>query len=61
MCKPIVDSLCSTAGICTVMQIIMPKQTSCKHSPHTASFSPQLPQVLPHKYGVSWLYIVHVH
>ena len=53
MCKPIVDlhggaainSLCSTARICIVMQIIVPKHTSCKHSLHTATFEPQLPQM----------------
>ena len=27
------------------MQIIVPKHTSCKHSLHTATFEPQLPQM----------------
>ena len=57
MCKPIVDlwvqptfnSLCRTVGIYIVIRIMMPKHTSCMHSPCTVSFSPQLPQVLPHK------------
>ena len=63
MCKPIVDlhggaainSLCSTARICIVMQIIVPKHTSCKHSPHTATFEPQLPQMESYMMYTYWL------
>ena len=37
------NSLCSTAGICMVMQIIVSKHTSCKLHCLLS------PQVLPHK------------
>ena len=60
MCKPVVDLGVQPLTVYVAQYWdCMPDQMiklGCNHSPQTALFVPQLPQILPYKYAVKVVY-----